>query len=307
MQPSTVGARAPAGGAPPEQQNWLQEWAGRTPLACRALIYAALPCSLVSFLAGLSPVLDVVPTRVVLAGEVWRLFTSVLAQDGLLTLVIVLVMLGVVLPPMELRRGTLPFALRLLTSALLVNVAFCLLGTALAAIPWRALQGFGSKPGLGLWPVLLMLIAEDKLLDPTGETAFLCFKVNNRQYPWVLALVFSLFSFFPLLDLFLGVALGHARALGAAPGRRAAARPADAPPHSTSPRARAPHPTRPSAPQTTTTSPPSSRPLRAASRPGRLRPPAGPCAWGSRAPWATCPPPALRCRALAAMPRRGRP
>jgi hypothetical protein len=210
MQPTT-------GAPPPEQQNWLQEWAGRTPLFCRALIYATLPASLLSFFMGWGPALDTIPARVVLHGEVWRLFTSVLAQDGLLTLLVVLVMLGVVLPPMELRRGTLPFALRLLSSALLINVAFALLGTALSAIPWRPLHAFGAVPGLGLWPVLLMLTAEDKLLDPTGETALLCFKINNRQYPWVLAVVSSLFSFFPLLDLFLGVALGHARACPAPP------------------------------------------------------------------------------------------
>jgi hypothetical protein len=213
MQPSQASG---AGAAPPApQQNWLQEWAGRTPLVCRALIYIILSTTVLSWVLGASQALSMVPSRVVLAGELWRPLTSLLAQDGILTLVVVLFMLGIVLPPTELKRGTLPFFLHVLSSGLLINIAFALLGTALSAIPWQPLRDFGVVPGLGLWPVLLMLVAEDKLLDPTGETPLLCFKISNRQYPWVLALIFSLFSFFPLLDLFLGVALGHARAFQA--------------------------------------------------------------------------------------------
>ena len=61
------------------------------------------------------------------------------------------------------------------------------LGGALAAIPFRPFAGFGVVPGLGLWPVLLMLIAENALADPTGSTQFFCFTLSNPVYPWCLA------------------------------------------------------------------------------------------------------------------------
>lgn len=46
-------------------------------------------------------------------------------------------------------------------------------------------------------------------MDPTGSTPFLCFTFNNRMYPWFLVGIFSLISFFPLLDLIIGVCIGH--------------------------------------------------------------------------------------------------
>jgi hypothetical protein len=204
--------------APPAQQNWLQEWAGRTPLVCRALIYGSLPLSAVSLLLDWWLYLDNIPARAIFAGELWRPLSAIFAQDGFITLLVVTFMLAVQVPPMELRRGSLPFGVHVLSSALLLSFAYALLGAALSAVPWKPLLFFGFKPMLGLWPVLLMLITEDKLLDPQGETAFLCFKLSNRTYPWFLAGIFSLISFFPLLDLFLAVALGHARASAAPRG-----------------------------------------------------------------------------------------
>ena len=201
--------------AAPPQQNWLQEWAARTPVVCRYLIFSILGATSVSWIISMSTgggnFFGMIPVLVVLQGEVWRILTSIFAQDGILTLLIVMVMLATQLPPMEVRRGSLPFLVHTLSSALLINAATALLGTLLFFIPWSPMRNFGVIPSLGMWPVLLMLIAEDKLLDPESESPFLCFRVSNKLYAWVLALVFSAFSLFPLLDLFVGVALGHAR------------------------------------------------------------------------------------------------
>ena len=190
--------------------NWFSEWSARTPAVCRCAILTVLPSTLLGWLGGSA--LSLVPNAVLLRGEVWRIFTAIPVQDGALTLLVVCLMLAIQAPPFEVKRGSLPFLLHVLVSALLINVAHAVLGVALGAIPLRSFAGFGVVPGLGLWPVLLMLIAENALADPTGSTQFFCFTLSNPVYPWFLAFLFSVFSFFPMLGLFLGVALAHARA-----------------------------------------------------------------------------------------------
>jgi hypothetical protein len=190
--------------------NWFSEWVARTPVVCRCAILAVVPATLLGWLGGSA--LSLIPNAVLLRGEVWRVFTAVPVQDGALTLLVVCLMLAIQAPPFEVRRGSLPFLLHLLSSALLINAAHAVLGGALAAIPFRPFAGFGVVPGLGLWPVLLMLVAENALADPAGSTQFFCFTLSNPVYPWFLAFLFSVFSFFPMLGLFLGVALAHARA-----------------------------------------------------------------------------------------------
>lgn len=201
-------AGAPAPGGPPPQPNWLQEWSSRTPLLCRVIIYATTLTGLLSWALTLAPYLQLMPYLVMTRGEVWRLLSGIVLQGGFIGLFFVVFTSATQLPPFELKRGTLPFLIHLFVNALIINILYAALGMALGLVVTPA---FAVIPGQGLWPVLLMVIAEDKLLDPTGETPFLCIKLNNRMYPWFLALVFSLISFFPLLDLFLGCALAHAR------------------------------------------------------------------------------------------------
>lgn len=190
--------------------NWLSEWAGRTPVVCRALIYVALGASLVSWVTGVSGWLILVPSQAVLHGQVWRLATGVLCQDGFLTLLFVVIGFAVQMPPVELRLGSAPYLATLASSALAVNVAFALVSCALAAIPWAPLRGFGETPAHGLWAVLMMFIAINAFADPQGTTPFFCWRFGNKIYPWVLPALFSLISFFPQLDLFMGVGLGYA-------------------------------------------------------------------------------------------------
>lgn len=167
---------APGNGAP-ASSNWLTEWSSRTPVVCRYAIGCILASTLLGWLAG--DKLSLIPNAVVLRGEAWRVFTAAPVQDGALTLVIVCLMLAIQAPPFEVKRGSLPFLLHVASSALLINLAHALLGAALGAIPWRPLAGFGLVPGLGLWPVLLMLVAENTLADPAGSTPFLCFTLSN--------------------------------------------------------------------------------------------------------------------------------
>ena len=209
---SNGGAAAPA-----QPSNWLQEWRERTPLATRGLLLAVLPVSLVSLLFGLSAATANVPALTVLRLQLWRPLTALVDQGPFFTLLFVTLMLATQMPAQEYRAGSLALLANLAATGLLVNLLYAALGALLAlagaAAPegsaFGALAAFGAMPSMGLWPVLLAQTTLGALADPAGSSSFLCFTLPNRVFPWFLAALFSLISFFPLLDLFLGVAVGH--------------------------------------------------------------------------------------------------
>lgn len=84
----------------------------------------------------------------------------------------------------------------------------------ISLIPWEYAEVFAIVPTQGLWPILMATITTNALSDPSGSSSFLCFTLNNRVYPWFLVFFFSLLSFFPLLDLLLGVVVGHLASWG---------------------------------------------------------------------------------------------
>jgi len=213
------------GGAGPsgaEPSNWLSEWRERTPLLTRCALFVVLPVSALSLLLGGAALTGNVPLLTVRGLQLWRPFTALLDLGPFFTLLFVVLMLATQAPAQEIRAGSLAFAAHALSTGLLVNVLYAALGALLAlagaAAPpgsaLGALQLFGLVPSMGLWPVFLAATTVGALADPQGSSSFLCFTLPNRVFPWFLAAVFSLASFFPLLDLFIAVAVGHLQSGG---------------------------------------------------------------------------------------------
>ncbi len=153
-----------------------------------------------------------IPAKIVSNLQLWTIFTGILVQGDIIGLVFCCVVFAVSTPPSELKRGSIAFLLHVSLSAILINLAFLALALLLSVIPIRGFDKFAAVPANGAWPALVMLMTEGALADPDGSTKLLCFDVPNRMYGWIIATLFSLMSFFPMIDLFIGVALAHARA-----------------------------------------------------------------------------------------------
>lgn len=201
-----MAAPAPA----PPAQSWFAEQSARTPLVCKSAIVAIIVSTLVAYLTQLQPALLLFPAPTLLGGQAWRFLTAPLVQGDALAVVFCSLVFAVQAPPDEVRAGSLAFLAHVALSSALINVLFVLLACALGAISWGPLAGFLIVPGNGAWPVLIMLLSERALADRAGSTKLCCFDVPNPFYGWTLALFFSLFSLFPMLDMFIAVAVAHA-------------------------------------------------------------------------------------------------
>ena len=193
----------------PNASSWFQEWSARTPVVCRCAIFTILFATTISYLSGLPLLL--VPYVAINSLQLWTFFTSIIVQGDVLGLIFVCIVYAISSPPWELKRGSLSFLWHVVSSALILNVIYVPVALLLSIIPIRGFERFGLIPATGAWPALIMLMAENALADPTGSTKLLCYDVPNKVYGWVIATGFSLMSFFPMVDIFLAVALAHAR------------------------------------------------------------------------------------------------
>lgn len=217
--------------APP--LSCFSEWLSRTPLLCKAAVLLITLPSLLAFAFGASGALLLFPQSV-FSGQVWRFLTAPFVQGDFLGVLFCAVVFAVQVPPSELKVGTLAFFLHVAGSSALINVAFVLAAGALGTLPWAPLSQFLITPGNGAWPVLIMMLTERALADPAGSTPFCCFSILNPYFGWALASFFSLFAFFPMLDMFIAVGLAHARAFrsrGGGAQRRADSPLTPLPPH----------------------------------------------------------------------------
>jgi hypothetical protein len=185
------------------------EWAQRTPLVSRWGTGVVLLVTLLGMLTGLSEYLAVVPADIVLRGQVWRLFTGFFDQGSIFTLLFVMLAFATQSPALEIRMGSTPLLLHILSLGTVINLLLILVTMLLFLIPDEFAQSFALSGSRGLWPVLMCLISINCLSDPTGSSSFFCFTLNNRLFPWMLVTIFSLISFSPQIDLILGVVVGH--------------------------------------------------------------------------------------------------
>jgi membrane associated rhomboid family serine protease len=109
----------------------LQEWSAKTPLVTRYAIFAVLPVSLISLLAGGAQYLALIPYDATVGVQLWRFFTCFLDQGGFFTLLFVVLMLATQMPAQEIREGSVPFLLRLFVQGSLINVLYVSLAVSI--------------------------------------------------------------------------------------------------------------------------------------------------------------------------------
>lgn len=107
-----------------------------------------------------------------------------------------MLMLGMQGPATELRMGSLPYLVQLLSHAFLINILYAAIIIPIYTMgnPKTALDVLGPPQSSGLWPLLMAVMTATALADPQGSSTFLCFTVNNRFFPWMMLAFFSLFS-----------------------------------------------------------------------------------------------------------------
>ena len=135
---------APAAVAP--QSDWLQEWQARTPLATRWALYTVIPISIVGMIiTSVGSALSLTPAALT-GGQVWRLFTSLAYQGGVLAFIFVVAALAMKAPKLETDLGTLRFVARHGSWGLLINIAWAGISVSAQAIQQQLLPSARTLP-----------------------------------------------------------------------------------------------------------------------------------------------------------------
>ena len=172
-------------------------------------IISLVSSSILFWVSGLPLLL--IPFKAIFALQLWTFFTSIIVQADFIGLLFCCFVYAISSPPIEIKRGSVGFLSHIVTSALVINFAYVPVALLLAVVPIQGFARFGIVAANGAWPVLIMMMAENALADPTASTKFLCWDIPNKVYGWFIATAFSIMSFFPMLDMFIAVALAHAR------------------------------------------------------------------------------------------------
>eukprot|EP00635_Sarcinochrysidales_sp_CCMP3193_P009893 CAMPEP_0118901274 /NCGR_PEP_ID=MMETSP1166-20130328/7047_1 /TAXON_ID=1104430 /ORGANISM="Chrysoreinhardia sp, Strain CCMP3193" /LENGTH=405 /DNA_ID=CAMNT_0006840445 /DNA_START=54 /DNA_END=1271 /DNA_ORIENTATION=+ len=208
-----AGAPTPPPQQAPEPTNpferQYEDWKGRTPLLCRFLAQGLLVAYVVSwFLVGMDRHLAVIPRKLG-KWQAWRLVTSPLAGNSLLTALVAAIILGDgVGPRLERATGTASFGTTLLAAQLFVNVGFVVVCVGL-----RQLEAQSA----GAWPVTLYAITVECLSGPDAPRRLFFVDVPKNYYPLAIFAFMTLLGGGPRLDLALGLAAGYGDFYGYVP------------------------------------------------------------------------------------------
>eukprot|EP00747_Dinoflagellata_sp_TGD_P199056 gnl/TRDRNA2_/TRDRNA2_72213_c0_seq1.p1 gnl/TRDRNA2_/TRDRNA2_72213_c0~~gnl/TRDRNA2_/TRDRNA2_72213_c0_seq1.p1 ORF type:complete len:362 (-),score=55.96 gnl/TRDRNA2_/TRDRNA2_72213_c0_seq1:34-990(-) len=145
---------------------------------------------------------------------VWTLFTSALycpLEGGGMAILMLLLQIYLVLmhlPAREKELGSFACVLWLLEANAAANVAFLIVMGLLRAI--TSSPGYWHAANTGLWPLILLMMALEKLKSPDGSASFWgILQLPNKWYPLFIVSFFSLLNGMVMWSMFAAIGLGY--------------------------------------------------------------------------------------------------
>lgn len=150
-----------------------------------------------------------VPVYTVYKLQIWRIFTSLFTNSGLINFLFSGLMVWYVSNTTEAQIGTGRTILKYLYFHVVIQVAY----TIFVVVFLTMLFGIYRVMSSGIWPVYFVFMTMTLMKNPEGFSQFCCFPcpIKNKYYPLlILGLFMVLGSGLGVLDVLFGYLLGLA-------------------------------------------------------------------------------------------------